>query len=288
MSKISVRSVPAALFAGLVLAACGGGGDDGTAVDNQTTPAADSQTIPAGAAECKLHDYQPSSHGIIDWQNTIRSDSDGFSLSINLVDGGTRYAISNSQSFYALVSTWSDHDPYGVVEAALTVPTNKRTVLYYSNYLGTLNGRHVEGESREWIVIGGDNGQEYVTPEEVQGISLPAHGGAWPASPHMMSAPRLTQLDRHLFRVQEGRYQEADWSRLSNATVEFEVLTDSETGSNSGYRHCEIRGLTGSVNTIAVTGGLPGEAYWVMVRTYAPLDGGIQAYSKTEFVRFEY
>jgi hypothetical protein len=41
MSKISVRSVPAALFAGLVLAACGGGGDDGT-------------RIPAGVKVCEL------------------------------------------------------------------------------------------------------------------------------------------------------------------------------------------------------------------------------------------
>lgn len=270
----AVRPVLAALFV-VILAACGGGDDE---------------TIPAGAQVCELKDYIPPSHGIQDPQNHIRSDGDGLGLTVTLVDGGARYALSNWQSFYAYVGTTSDRKPYGLVEGQLTVPVNKRTWLRYSNYLGSLNGRHVEGESSEMMVLGLDSShaEDQVTPQEVQGIKLPSHGGAWPNDPHKMSAPRLTQLDQHLFRIQEGFYQTADWSRLSNATVEVEVLTDSETGSSSGYRHCEIRGLTGPVNTIAVVGGRPGEAYWMMTRTYAPLDGGIQAYSKLAYTRFQY
>lgn len=282
MSKTSFRSIVATLctlFLSGFLAACGGGEDGGV-------------NIPADAKVCELKDYQPPSHPLIDPANLIHSDGDGIVLHVELSEDGTKYTVSNWQPFYVTVLTWGENDLSGLVSDRVTVPVNKRSLIYYYNYLGTLNGRHVRGSDgwANWITLGTDSPslEDQVSPEEVAGIEPPIHGGAWPRSPHVMSEPRLTQLDQHLFRVEEGLHQGVDWARLPNATVQFEVLTDSGTGGSSGYRHCELTGLTGPVNTIAITGGRPGESYWVKTITYAPLDGNVSAYSKSIFVQFMY
>lgn len=290
----SILATLCGLFLVSFLVACGGGGgDEEVATDNRVVPAVvNDQTIPAGAQVCELKDYRPPLHPVQDPLNRIRSDDDGLVLEVALSDDGTKYAISNWQSFYTTVSTWENNKPSGVVNERITVPVEKRSLIYYSNYLGTLNGRHVRGEDG-WdnlIIVGtGSSGSEdWVSPEEVGGIEAPSHGGTWPHSPHVMSEPRLTQLDKHLFEVKEGRLQEAEWARIPNATVQFEVITDAESGSISGYRHCEILGLTGPTNVVAITGGRPGESYWVRVVTFARLDEGIQAYSRSEGTLFQY